>query len=143
MNKIIVTGRLTKNVEIYETQSQTKVAKFTLAVNRDFKNPNGTYDTDFFNCVSFLNAEIIGKYCQKGDLILVDGRLQNRTYEDDKQNKHYITEIICNRVEFLSKVSKSSQEEKQTVNEPKNELNDEVFADFGNSIEISDDEICF
>ena len=51
MNKIIVTGRLTKNVEIYETQSQTKVAKFTLAVNRDFKNPNGTYDTDFFNCV--------------------------------------------------------------------------------------------
>ena len=145
MNKIIITGRLTKDPEIYETASQTKVAKFSIAVNRPFKNVNGEYETDFFNCASFLGAANIKEYCHKGDLILVDGRVQNRTYDDEKGNRHYITEIMCNRVEFLSSKGNSTTDTKKTENEPKKESidNTQIYADFGDSIEISDEDIAF
>ncbi|MBR2248706.1 MAG: single-stranded DNA-binding protein [Bacilli bacterium] len=141
MNKIVLVGRLTKDPEIYENQSQVKVAKFSLAINRNFKNKEGNCDTDFFNCVSFRNVNGIKDYCKKGDLIGVEGRVQNRTYEDEKQNKHYITEIMCDNVEFLSSKSNSTTETQTTKIEPKNESydNTQIYADFGDSIEISDD----
>lgn len=139
MNKIILTGRYTNKPEIRYTSSNKPVAIFTLAVNRDFKNSDGNYDTDFFNCKSFINAETIAKYCDKGDLVLVDGRVQNRTYEDNEGNKKYITEVICNRVEFLSKVNKSQQKEINKSSSP----DEDIYAEFGDSIEISDDDIAF
>lgn len=137
MNKIILTGRYTNKPELYTTTSNKAIATFTLAVNRDFKNANGDYDTDFFNCKSFINAEAIVKYCDKGDLVLIDGRVQNRTYEDDKGNKKYITEVICNKVEFLSKSSKKQEQVEKKISD------EDIYADFGDSVEISDDDVAF
>lgn len=104
MNKIILTGRLTKDVEVRYTQSQKTVAVFGLAVNREFKNERGEYDADFFNIVLWGKpAELAGNTLRKGNKILVEGRAQNRSYDGKDGVKHYITEIVANNFEYLEK----------------------------------------
>lgn len=104
MNKIILTGRLTKDVEVRYTTSQKTVAMFGLAVNRDFKNASGGYDADFFNIVIWgKSAELAGNTLKKGNKILVEGRVQNRSYEAADGTKRYVTEIIANSFEYLEK----------------------------------------
>lgn len=104
MNRIILTGRLTKDVEVRYTQSQKTVATFGLAVNREFKNERGEYDADFFNIVLWGKpAELAGNTLRKGNKILVEGRVQNRSYEASDGTKKYITEVIANNFEYLEK----------------------------------------
>lgn len=104
MNKIILTGRLTKDVEVRYTTSQKTVAVFGLAVNREFKNERGEYDADFFNIVLWGKpAELAGNTLRKGNKILVEGRVQNRSYDAKDGTKKYITEIIANNFEYLEK----------------------------------------
>ena len=99
MNKVELLGRLTKDPEIRYTQNNTMVASFTLAVNRRFKK-EGEQEADFINCVAWKNtADLINKYFKKGQQILVDGRIQTRSYEDNGQ-KHYITEVVVENVYF-------------------------------------------
>ena len=95
MNKVILMGRLTRDVEMYGQKS--KVARFCLAVDRSY----GEDETDFFNCVSFgKQAEFVEKYLKKGTKILISGRLQNNTYEDKQGNKVTSTQIITEEIEF-------------------------------------------
>ena len=95
MNKVILMGRLTRDVETFG--QKTKVARFTLAVDRNY----GEDETDFFNCVSFgKQAEFVEKYLKKGIKILLSGRLQNNSYEDKQGNKVTATRIITEEVEF-------------------------------------------
>ena len=95
MNKVILMGRLTRDVEMFGQKS--KVARFCLAVDRTY----GEDETDFFNCVSFgKQAEFVEKYLKKGIKVLVTGRLQNNTYEDKQGNKVTATQIITEEVEF-------------------------------------------
>ena len=95
MNKTILMGRLTRDVEVFGQQS--KVARFCLAVDRTY----GEDETDFFNCVSFgKQAEFVIKYLKKGTKILLTGRLQNNTYEDKLGHKVTATQIITEEVEF-------------------------------------------
>ena len=95
MNKVILMGRLTRDVEMYGQKS--KVARFCLAVDRNY----GEDETDFFNCVSFgKQAEFVEKYLKKGTKILISGRLQNNTYEDKQGNKVTSTQIITEEIEF-------------------------------------------
>ena len=95
MNKVILMGRLTRDVETFG--QKTKVARFTLAVDRNY----GEDETDFFNCVSFgKQAEFVEKYLKKGIKILLSGRLQNNSYEDKQGNKVTATQIITEEVEF-------------------------------------------
>ena len=102
MNKVILIGRLTKNSELRYTESNKAIGNFSIAVNRDYKNENGEYEADFINCVVFnTTAETMNKYTHKGDLIGVIGRLQTRNYEDKEGKKHYITEVIVEKTEFL------------------------------------------
>ena len=75
MNKIILSGRFVSDPEIYETPKQKKLAKFRLAVKRNFKNANGDYDTDFFSCIAFGNAENIKQ--------LIENRTLKRVYKQD------------------------------------------------------------
>ena len=103
MNKVIEIGRTTKDIEQKTTNSGKSVASFTIAVNRNFKNSNGEYESDFFNCVAYSTlAETLSRYVKKGDLVGVEGRLQTRNYTDKDGKKHYATEIIVENVEFLS-----------------------------------------
>ena len=97
MNKAILMGRLTKDIEMRYTQSGKAVGQFSLAVD---KYVGGEKSADFINCVAWeKTAETISKYCGKGRQILVEGRLQSRSYEKDGQ-KRYITEVIVSHMEF-------------------------------------------
>ena len=109
MNKIILTGRLTKDVEVRYTPSQKIVATFSLAVNRDYKNAQGDYDADFFNVIIWGKpAELAGNTLKKGNKILVEGRVQNRSYDAKDGSKKYVTEVIANNFEYLEKKTEGS-----------------------------------
>lgn len=128
MNKIILIGRLTKKPELRYTRESKPVATFTLAVNREFTR-DGEQAADFINIVAWSNAENIEKYLDKGSQAAVDGRLQLRSYEDEK-GKHYVTEVIANRVEFLG-----TKVEKETT--------EDVYKEFGEALEVEDSELPF
>ena len=102
MNKVILIGRTTQDVELKRMTNGNEVTTFNIAVNRSFKNANGEYDTDFFPCVAFKKlAETISRYVKKGDLVGIEGRLQARNYTDKDNIKRYVTEIIVDNIDFL------------------------------------------
>lgn len=113
MNKIIITGRTTADCELKQTTSGTSVTTFSIAVKRTFKNANGEYESDFFDCVAYSKtAETISRYVKKGDLIGIEGRLQRRSYTNKDDRKVYVTEIIVENIEFLqSKKQETPQQE--------------------------------
>ena len=114
MNKIILLGRLVKDPEIKYTPSEKCVAQFSIAVNRPTKNAEGQYDADFINIVAWnKTAELIGNYVHKGQRILVEGRLQIRSYTAQDGGKRYVTEVIADRVEFIESRDKNGTEGKQ------------------------------
>jgi single-strand DNA-binding protein len=104
INKVALVGRLTKDPEIrYTSNNQTAVAKFTIAVNRTFKQ-EGQPDADFLPIVVFGKpAENCGKYIGKGRLVAVSGRIQTRSWDDNEGKRHFATEIIADEVHFLDK----------------------------------------
>lgn len=144
MNKFQVIGRYTSDPELRYTKDNKAVANFNIAINNG-KDKNGKEDTTFIKISVFgATAENIGKYSKKGDLILVDGMIKNNNYEDKDGNKHYEYIFIGNRVEFLSRVSNNTKKEETPKKDTKNsELPDQVFVDFGNSIETADSELAF
>lgn len=122
MNNVLLTGRLTKEVELRKTKSGKSVCGFTLAVQRDKET------TDFINCVAWnMTAENMHKYCSKGDLVGVEGRITTRSYDAEDGSKRYITEVLANNVSFLN-TKKEKQEEITDEFEPGN-LDVEVLDD--------------
>ncbi|MCD8872747.1 single-stranded DNA-binding protein [Mammaliicoccus sciuri] len=102
INSVTLVGRLTKNPEIRTTPSGVEVATFTLAVNRTFTNQQGERDCDFINCVVFRKtAESVNQYLSKGKLAGVDGRLQSRSYDNKEGQRVFVTEVVCDNVQFL------------------------------------------
>lgn len=109
MNKTILIGRLTKDVELRRTGSGKAVASFTLAVNKDYKNEQGGYDADFIDCVAFeQRAETISKYVHKGDRFGVIGNLTTRSYENKEGKKVKVTEVKVTEFEFLESKKQES-----------------------------------
>lgn len=101
MNKSILMGRLTKDPEIRTTNNQLPVATFTVAVDRGFKDAGGNKQTDFISCVAWRKtAEFISKYFSKGNMILVEGSIQTRSWDDNDGKKHYATEVIVDKAYF-------------------------------------------
>lgn len=101
MNKIILKGRLSKDIDLRKTANGTDVISTSIAVNRKLKNEDGTYTADFFNLVAFGKlAEFINNYFSKGQEILIEGRLQNKSWEDQNGQKKYATEVIVESAEF-------------------------------------------
>lgn len=112
LNQVILVGKLVRNPELQLTESGKKISVVTLAVNRAFKNTNGEYDTDFFDCTLWTNvAENTAEYCRTGDVIGVKGRLQTRIVEKEDGNKFKRTEIVAERVTFLSSAEKLKDED--------------------------------
>ncbi len=109
MNRTILVGRLTKNVELKYTQNGKAVGNFTLAVNRPFKNQQGEQEADFIRCqVWGKAAENLANYMGKGSQVGVDGRIQTRSYDGQDGKRIYITEVVADSVQFLE--SKGSQQ---------------------------------
>ena len=158
MNKVVLIGRLTRDPELRYTGSNTPDATFSLAVNRNFSNQNGEREADFINIVVWRKqAENVKNYLTQGSQVAVEGRIQTRTYDDPNGNKRYITEVVADNVEFLGSKNSSNTNMNSTAKnaeptpydfgdapEPKGtDVDSNPFADFGASIEISDDELPF
>lgn len=101
LNRIVIQGRLCADPELRRTNSGTPVTTVNVAVDRDFKNQDGSRDTDFIPVVAWKGtAEMLGKYFTKGRMIVVDGRLQIRDWTDKDGNKRRTAEIVANNVYF-------------------------------------------
>ena len=106
MNRVIMCGRLTKDPEVRYTtgDNSSAIAKFSLAVDRQFKSKDGKTEADFFNCVAFgKTGEFMEKYFRKGMKILLEGRLQNDHYKDRDGKTQYSEQIVVSQVEFVEK----------------------------------------
>ena len=109
MNKVELVGRLTRDPEVRTTDKQTSVARFSVAVNRQFKNAEGNYDADFIGCIAFgKTAEFIEKYFKKGMAIGVVGRIQTSNYENKDGVRVYTTDVVVDEAEFVESKSSSS-----------------------------------
>ena len=106
MNRIILLGRLTKDPEVRYTNTGKVVCQFTLAVDRPFANQEGQREADFIPVVIWgKQAETCGNSLTKGQRALVEGRLQIRSYDGKDGNKHWVTEVIADRFEFIERKS--------------------------------------
>lgn len=114
MNKVILIGRITKNIELKSTPNGKEVADFSITVKRTYKNAKGEYEADFINCISFgKTAELLGKYTKKGDQIAIEGRINTRNYENKEGKKVYITEVLVENIMFLE--TKNAQKSENIV----------------------------
>lgn len=139
MNKVFLLGRLTREPELRYTESNTPVASFSIAVNRNFTNQAGEKEADFINVIVWKKrAENCKNYLTKGSQVAIEGRIQTRNYDGQDGRKVYVTEVVADNVEFLSS---NTHKEAEPQEEAKVESTD-PFADFGNEIEIDyvDDE---
>ena len=101
MNKVILSGRLVADPELRTTQSGTQVATYRIAVDRRFTNQQGEREADFFNCIAWKNnADFAGRYLRKGTKILIEGRLQSRSYDAQDGSKRHVTEVVVDSTEF-------------------------------------------
>ena len=138
LNKVILTGRLTAKPELKTTTSGVNVTTFSLAVQRNYKNADGSYSTDFINITAWRNqADFITRYFDKGQLVTIVGSLQSRNYEDKNGNKRTAFEVVAEEALFA--------ESKKDAGRAPNEFrapaevggNDMAFE------EVSDDELPF
>lgn len=112
MNKVILMGRFVRDAEIRYSSGEnpTAVAKFTLAVNRQFQNGENGQKADFISCTAFgKTAEIIEKYTSQGVKVIIEGHIETGSYTNKDGNKVYTTQVIIENMEFAEK--KTDREE--------------------------------
>ena len=168
INRAVLTGRLTKDPELRTTQSGLSVAAFNLAVDRQYTNANGKRSADFISCVIWRKAaENFCNFTSKGSLVGIDGRIQTRSYENKSGQKVYVTEIVVDSFSLLeSKKDRLANNNSGTDNNYEansnnngfsnnttgtnytNSSNNESqapdpFAESGDSIDITDDDLPF
>ena len=115
LNRITMTGRLTRDPELRTTQGNRSVTNFSIANQRNYKNSSGERGTDFFDVVAWqATAEFVTKYFSKGSLVTVDGRLETRKFTDKEGNKRTVVEIIADNVFF----GDSKNEQQKTASGP-------------------------
>ena len=132
MNKVIIIGRFTRDPEIkYSTgENATATARFSLAVNRRFKNKEGNYDADFINCVAFgKTAEFIEKYFTKGMAIGITGRIQTGSYTNKEGQKVYTTDVVVEETEFVESKNKGTSDNVPNNNTNSNSDFEEVISE--------------
>ena len=103
INKVILMGRLTSDPELRQTPNGVSTCQFTVAVTRGYTSQNGERQSDFINVVAWRQtAEFVFRYFNKGRLILVEGELRTRTYDDKRYPdvKHYVTEVLAEHAYF-------------------------------------------
>lgn len=159
INRVVLVGRLTRDVEVRKTASGLSVATFTVACDRRMargQDGNNQQSADFISCVAWRQAaDFLGSYARKGALVGVEGRIQTRNYDRDGQ-KVYVTEIVCDTVNLLESKSQSQNRAQnsgyqdnsyqQPYSQLKPSTNDDfVSDDFGAGIgmDISSDDLPF
>ena len=155
LNRVVLVGRMTRDPELRRTGTGTAVTSFTIAMNRNFTSQNGERQADFIPGVVWNKAaENVARYCSKGSLVGVDGRLQSRQYENQDGRRVTVVEVVCDSVQFLETRSQASNRQVQQPAQPQNNFNDafydmngmDIKKEFDNSIDtydIMDDDIQF
>lgn len=148
MNRVTLVGRLTAKPELRYTGSNLPYARFSIAVNRTFRNNEGQTEADFINVIVWRKqAENVCNFLDKGRLISVDGRLQTGSYTDKDGNRRYSVDVVADSVGFLESRNSRNENGNSTNNvspydyqDIPNDINvsDDPFADFGDSVSIDD-----
>lgn len=149
MNRVMLIGRFTAKPELKYTNSNVPFTRFTIAVNRQFNNQDGQRDADFINIVAWRKqAEVICNYFDKGNQIAIEGRIQTGSYDAQDGTKRYTTDVVLDAFHFIE--SKNARANSASVDTPydyedtpvmdDNTMNveDDPFADFGDSVSIDD-----
>lgn len=117
MNRLTVIGRIVRDIELKELSEGRIVTNNSIAIARTFKKENGQ-DTDFINFVAWgKRAELIEQYCNKGDLVGFDGRMQSRSYTDENQKTNYVVEMLVESIHFLQPRRNNQQNNQQQNNQ--------------------------
>ncbi|WP_278849671.1 single-stranded DNA-binding protein [Thomasclavelia spiroformis] len=143
INRVVLIGRLTRDPELRRTPQGDAVTSFTLAVNRNYTSKDGQEQADFINCVVWRKpAENVERYCSKGSLVGVEGRIQTRSYDNQQGQKVFVVEVLCDSVQFLD-TRKSDQPNSQQVNNfNNNQAPGQLESEF-NNFGIMEDDIQF
>lgn len=168
MNRTILVGRLTADPELRTTPNGIATTRITVAVNR-MPNANGERIADFINVVVWRRqAENVAKFCTKGSLVGIEGRLQSRSYDAQDGTRRYVTEVIADNVTFLGSRSSASTggsySPTPSASEPSmqvtpeddvpfptgeemsastTDVSEDPFKDFGEEVVLSDDDLPF
>lgn len=158
INRVVLVGRLTRDPELKYTTNGVAVASFTLAVNRQFTNSQGEREADFIGCTIWRKAaENFVNFTKKGSLVGIDGRIQTRNYENQQDQRVYVTEVVVENFSLLeSKNASSSNNAHDNSNNQSNNSNSnnnqsnnsnnnmsDPFADNSKPMDISDDSLPF
>ena len=159
MNKVILTGRLTRDPESRMTQSNMEISRFSLACQSDLVSRDGERDTEFINCVAFKrSAQTINRQCRKGQMILVQGRIRNSSYDAQDGTKRYTTDVVVDNFEFLGSknenggASQSAPASNNSVayspeapasNIETTDISEDPYKDFGDELTLSSDDLPF
>lgn len=110
LNKVVLCGRLTSDVELKQTPSGVSVCSFTLAINRKYSR-EGEQSADFINCVAWrTTAEFISKYFSKGSSLCISGSIQTRSWKDSNGNNRYATEVVADEASFVDSKSDAGEQ---------------------------------
>lgn len=159
INRTVLIGRLTRDPELRYTSGGAAVATFTLAVNRQFTNAQGTREADFITCVIWRKAaENFANFTHKGSLVGIEGRIQTRSYDNQQGQKVYVTEVVVDNFSLLEPKGTHSGTSAQPQNHQTAGNSDQgkayqapaaqtpapdPFADTDQPIDISDDDLPF
>lgn len=147
INNVVLTGRLTKDIDLRQTPNGKASGSFSLAVERNFTNQQGQRDADFISCQAWgKTAETMANYTHKGSLIGIEGRIQTRNYENKQGQRVYVTEVIVNNFTFLE--SKKSQGQggqgyQQANNQGNQGYQDQAWGSGQSDIDIDDGDLPF
>lgn len=109
LNRVILMGRITHELDLKATPSGISVLQFSIAVDRGYVKPGEERQADFINCVAWRQqAEFISKYFAKGRMIAIEGNLKTRTYDDKNGVKHYVTEVYVDSASFTGEPKQNS-----------------------------------
>lgn len=147
MNKVILLGRMTAKPELKSTGSNVPFVRFSVAVNRPFSNQDGQREADFINVIAWRKqAETICNFFDKGNQIAIEGRIQTGSYDDKDGNKKYTTDVVLDQFHFVESKGQRANSSNEVSpydyqNAPANNVNveNDPFADFGDSVSIDDD----
>lgn len=144
LNKVIIMGRLTRDPDFKQTQSGISMCKFSVAVERQFKDKvTGERQTDFLDCTAFRGtAEFISHYFTKGNMILVEGNIQNNNYTDNNGVKHYSNNIMVENVSFCGGKNENSTVQPDSA-QPAPAQPDTSIEQFAAAVEVTSQDVPF
>lgn len=149
INRVVLVGRLTKDVDLKYTPSGVAMARFTLAVNRTFSNQQGEREADFINCLVWRKqAENAANYLNKGSLCGVEGRIQTGSYEGQDGKRVYTTDVVADSVQFLEPRNGQATQNNASTGQPQTQSNytrvdDDPFENSSGPVEVHDDDLPF